>query len=1122
MKHRLFTTLFIILTVMMMANNSFSVTDAEAQKIRQAMPDKPVVTATQPRTMLVFSLCNGFKHGCIPYWAKALDIMSEKTGAFKVVHSNDMSVFSPESLKKFDIICFNNTTKLVPDKSQQKAIMDFISSGKGIVGIHAATDNFYEWPEGAQMMGGVFTGHPWTSNGTWAVKLDEPTHPLMKPFKGQGFKINDEIYRTDAPLYSRKNQRVLMSLDMSDATTRNAKGVKPSDMDTGISWVKPVGKGRLFYCSLGHNNHLTWNTPVLSHYLAGIQYAAGDLEIDDAPLGEPSGAAVVAPMIPLFDKLAGRDWQQPRKDTESLKELIKLHSNDPQALKQIESKLLEILTSDATDAAKDFSGRQLAVIGTQQSVPVLSSLLIDPKLSNIARCALEKIDGNNVDQALAAAIGQTSDQNITIGLINSLGIRKSDLVVSVSQRLLKSSQSSTPAVQEAVLASLTFIGTEAAAKELMRIRPLLAGRAKARWADAMLACANTLTQNNQKSAAMQLYQTLMAAEQPAVMRAAAMQSFIKLNTQNAAPLLKQAFAGDDATMRTAAIQALPYMKNFPALLQFTASKAGTLPEASQVQLMSVMTETSPEIGRSLAVEMTRSEHEPARIAAFEALGKIGTPSLTELLAAGAAQARSRGQRDAARNALYQLSTEGVDEAIVTQIEDYKRLETDEKTVAELIKATAQRKNENAIQLLFRMANDDSQTVSNESVRALQLLAGPEYIEELVDLLASKPGTSTEKALLVAAGKIPNPNDRAMILLDKYPANAGNEKAQVSMLRVMGKLGDRHAIGLMRKELASSNAAISSAAFRAMTDWPGQDFTAEMKQQAQTGADVKTKVLAYRAYIRMVDASATEVNQSQIVEELINAANFAPQPDEQKRVISTLGNYGHPKAMAFVQKAAANPALKAEAEISLVRICEKHLFRDPAGVKALLQNLAASSESSSVKKQAAEVLKKVVDLDGVVLDWKISGPFSEKGKDGQALFDVKFAPEQSVTKGNWQHSLPFYDGNKSGILDLSKLDKESQRVAYLKTTLIADKAMPIMFEIGSDDGVKVWVNGVQVHANNASRAAAPGQDKAAVQLKKGNNPVLVKVTQGSGGWAFCLKITDANGKTISGVRANAGN
>jgi len=264
--------------------SALAVTDDEEAKMRSAMPDKPVVKPARPRTMLVFSLCNGFKHKSIPYWDKALGIMAEKTGAFTVEYSVDMAVFTPESLSRFDAVCLNNTTKLTFTDDQKKALMDFIKGGKGIVGIHAATDNFDDWPEASEMMGGTFTGHPWGHTGTWAIKIDDPNHPLTVPFGGKGFSISDEIYRTAPPYYSRAKQRVLMSLDMSDEATKTAKGITPQDSDTGISWIKRYGKGRLFYCSLGHNYPLTWTTPVLEHYLAGIQYAMGDLKADDRPL----------------------------------------------------------------------------------------------------------------------------------------------------------------------------------------------------------------------------------------------------------------------------------------------------------------------------------------------------------------------------------------------------------------------------------------------------------------------------------------------------------------------------------------------------------------------------------------------------------------------------------------------------------------------------------------------------------------------------------------------------------------------------------------------------------------------------------------------------------------------
>ncbi len=153
----------------------------DLEKLRNAVLSKATVTPKKARKLLIFTLCNGYKHSSIPYISAVLEMMGRKTGAYEVVVSKDMSMFQPETLKQFDAVCFNNTTKLdFNDPALQKSLLDFVKQGGGIVGIHAATDNFYEWPEAAEMLGGLFDGHPWLYNGTWAVKLDEPTHLLQR------------------------------------------------------------------------------------------------------------------------------------------------------------------------------------------------------------------------------------------------------------------------------------------------------------------------------------------------------------------------------------------------------------------------------------------------------------------------------------------------------------------------------------------------------------------------------------------------------------------------------------------------------------------------------------------------------------------------------------------------------------------------------------------------------------------------------------------------------------------------------------------------------------------------------------------------------------------------------
>ena len=60
-------------------------------------------------------------------------------------------MFTPEKLAQFDAIVFNNTTALKFENPQHReALMGFVKGGKGIVGVHSSTDNFYNWPEGGR------------------------------------------------------------------------------------------------------------------------------------------------------------------------------------------------------------------------------------------------------------------------------------------------------------------------------------------------------------------------------------------------------------------------------------------------------------------------------------------------------------------------------------------------------------------------------------------------------------------------------------------------------------------------------------------------------------------------------------------------------------------------------------------------------------------------------------------------------------------------------------------------------------------------------------------------------------------------------------------------------------
>ena len=264
------------------------VKESIVDQINKALPDKAPAQSKQPRKILVYSKTVGFRHSSIPVGVKAISMMGDKTGAYTVLATEDESFFEPEKLKTFDLVFMLNTTGncLMPKglgKEETKAreeilkasLQAFVSGGKGLVGVHSATDTYGSWPAYNKMMGGAFDQHPW--HAKVPIKNQAPSHPLNAAFNGADFEIADEIYQFRADTARPDERKFLLSLD--NAKMDVSKG-KRKDGTYPISWYAPYEKGRTFYCSLGHRDEIYWNPAILRHYLAGIQYALGDLKVE--------------------------------------------------------------------------------------------------------------------------------------------------------------------------------------------------------------------------------------------------------------------------------------------------------------------------------------------------------------------------------------------------------------------------------------------------------------------------------------------------------------------------------------------------------------------------------------------------------------------------------------------------------------------------------------------------------------------------------------------------------------------------------------------------------------------------------------------------------------------------
>jgi uncharacterized protein len=272
-------TATIILILLAPSLMQAQVPSEDLDRIRLAAPDEAPAKPGKTRKVLIFSRLTDFQHDSVPWGAQALRILGEKTGAYAPVLSDDPAVFDRDVLFTYDAVAFNNNCgNPVQEPDRRKNFVDFVTTGRGLIGIHCAAH--LDWPEFVDMLGAYSENHPWNAGSTVTVRVEDPDHALVRCFGGPSFVLADEIFQFSH--FSRKNVRVLLSLDTTK-TDMNKPGIFREDRDFALSWVRNYGQGRVFYCEFGHQKDVYWNPKILRHYLAGIQFAIGDLQAPAAP-----------------------------------------------------------------------------------------------------------------------------------------------------------------------------------------------------------------------------------------------------------------------------------------------------------------------------------------------------------------------------------------------------------------------------------------------------------------------------------------------------------------------------------------------------------------------------------------------------------------------------------------------------------------------------------------------------------------------------------------------------------------------------------------------------------------------------------------------------------------------
>ena len=206
----------------------------------------PSPAAAETAKVLYLTQSAAFAHPVLPHSETVFTRIAKETGQLEVTVSRDASTLTANTLAGYDAVVFFTTGELPMDEAQKAALLAWVRGGGAFVGVHSATDTFYEWPGYLALIGGYFDGHPWHQEVT--VRVENPEHPATRHL-GESFRIHDEIYQHRE--WSRANVDVLLSLD-TGSVDMNARNIRRDDGDFALAWTREEGDGRVFYTALGH------------------------------------------------------------------------------------------------------------------------------------------------------------------------------------------------------------------------------------------------------------------------------------------------------------------------------------------------------------------------------------------------------------------------------------------------------------------------------------------------------------------------------------------------------------------------------------------------------------------------------------------------------------------------------------------------------------------------------------------------------------------------------------------------------------------------------------------------------------------------------------------------------
>ncbi len=589
-----------------------------------------------------------------------------------------------------------------------------------------------------------------------------------------------------------------------------------------------------------------------------------------------------------------------------------------------EDKLITILKSDASLKEKADACRELARLGTAQAVPVLAPLLLDEKLSHMARYALEPIADPSVDARLRNALGKLEGP-LLVGVIDSLGFRKDAQAVEPLAKFLTDAD---PAVAQAAARALGSIG--GAAVQVLE-NAFSNGSPANRLAvcEGLFRCAEAMAGAD----ATAIYDKVRTLPNlPHRVRLAALRGAILSRGANGVELLIETIRKESYVPLADAMGISMEMPGEDVTMALTRELSQANQQKRLLLLQTLGYRGDPAAVPAI-VPMAQTGSATQRIAVIRSLVQLGDPSSIPVLVALVKDAEATVS-SAAQTGLIGFPGKEADAAVVALLND-----SDVKTRVAAIEMADRRRIAAAVQPLLKAIRDADADVVRAGFKTLGELAGAAEIPGVVDaMLKTEAVTAAGTALSVICARQSDPTMCTDKLLPGLAKAKG--KPKLALLRVLRTVGSPQALIAVRAAAAEPDKSVKETALRVICDWPTVHALPDLEKITRTTEDTKFRILALRGRLRLIPMQI--VPDAKKISQLREMLPLIERTEEKRLVLATLSGLPSAESLAVVTTYLTGEELKEEASAAAVAIAEKIIASHPEQVAEAMKQVRTNN------------------------------------------------------------------------------------------------------------------------------------------------------------------------------------